>query len=130
MKVNYQRSYKKTSTKTHSVITMFVYGVSGTPEELESFKTAQGEFYREDDDQKPIWFSSKFVGKQSKLLVTSNGKIVADTSEFDQAASLVSQYGGNLGNAMANAFASQLIGHPVESTATVNATVDSTDKLD
>ncbi len=127
MKVNYLRSYK--NKKGHTV---FVYGVTGSEAQLASYKEAQGEFYREDDESNPIWFSSKFVGDTAKLIITSNGKVVADTSEFDKAASMVAQYGGNLGNALANAFASKLMGHPIEtqSIAAVNQPVDSADKLD
>jgi len=124
MKVNYLRSYK--NKKGHTV---FVYGVTGSEQQLASYKEAQGEFYREDDDSKPIWFSSKFVGDNAKLIITSNGKVVADTSEFDKAASMVAQYGGNLGESLANAYAAKLMGHPVETQAPVTQP-DPTDKLD
>lgn len=130
MKITLSRSYKKLNKKG-VLITMFVYMVSGSEQQLADYKAAAGDHYREDDDGNPIWFSSNYVGKTGKLLITTKGKIVPDTSEFDQAASMAAQYGGNLGQALANAFASQIVGRPVGNTvAPVSTDPVPDDKLD
>lgn len=79
----------------------FVYQVSGQKADLEAFKKAQGDYYRTDDDNNPLWFTTRFIGDEGKLLITSNGNVVPDMSEFDKQASLVSQYGGNFGEILA-----------------------------
>ncbi len=106
---------------------MFVYMVTGTKEQTESFKTAQGDYYREDDDKHPLWFSNKFVGLTGKLIITSKDKVVPDTSQYDQAASIANQYGGNFGQALANAFAQSIIGSapaPVANPTAVDESID------
>lgn len=87
------------------------YFVKGSKTELESFEKAQGEFHRVDDETgTPLWFTTRCIGKSGKLIITTNGKVVPDMSEFDQAASLASQYGGNFGQELARAAAQRLIG--------------------
>jgi hypothetical protein len=128
LKIQLLRSYRKAGGTT-----VFVYSVSGTESNLAKYKDIQGEFYREDEDGGPIWFTGKFVGKVGKLIITSKDKIVADTSELDQAASLASQYGGNLGNALATTYATKFVGEPGPIPAGVMqpiTPVDHTDKLD
>jgi hypothetical protein len=79
----------------------FVYSVAGSKEDLASFKKAQGTYYREDEDGKPLWFTTRFIGDTGSLIITTNGNIVPDMSEMDKQASLVSQYGGNFGDMLA-----------------------------
>ena len=43
-------------------------------------------------------------------MITSNGNVVADMSDFRKAESLASQYGGNLGQELAKASAASLLG--------------------
>jgi hypothetical protein len=109
MQIKSQRSY--TSKQGNKV---FVYAVSGTKEQLEKFKTASGEFYREAEDGTPLWFTTRSVGNNGELVITTNGKIVPDMSKFDQAASLAKQYGGNLGEELAKHAAAALLGKPTE----------------
>jgi hypothetical protein len=109
MNIIAQRSY--TSKQGNKV---FVYAVSGTKEQLEKFKTASGEFYREAEDGTPLWFTTRSVGNRGELIITTNGKIVPDMSKFDQAASLAKQYGGNLGEELAKHAAAALLGKPTE----------------
>lgn len=105
MKVSLLRSYRsKNGNPT------FVYTVSGSATELAAYKEAQGQFYREDDNGKPLWFTTRCIGDNGKLIITTNGNIVPDMSEFDKAASIVAQYGGNLGEAIAKASAAKLLG--------------------
>lgn len=106
MKVTMQRSYKsKNGNRT------FVYTVTGSNAEMEAYKEAQGEYYREDEKTgNPLWFTTKCIGKTGTLLITDNGNIVPDMSEFDEAASLAQQYGGNLGEMLAREAAQRLLG--------------------
>lgn len=79
----------------------FVYGVEGSKEDLAAFKKAQGSYYREDESKLPLWFTTRYIGETGSLIVTTNGNIVPDMSEFDKQASLVAQYGGNFGDVLA-----------------------------
>jgi len=107
MKITFLRNYRKSGTGNP----VFVYTVSGTEKEIGEYSQAQGEQLRLDEEtQKPLWFSTRYVQDNGKLIITRNGKIVADTSEFDKAASLAQQYGGNLGQALAMSAAANLLG--------------------
>lgn len=96
MKVKCVRTYRsKNGNPT------FVYSVDGTKDELADFKKSQGDYYREDEDKNPLWFTTRYIGEEGKLMITSNGNCVPDMSEFDKQASLVAQYGGNFGDILA-----------------------------
>ncbi len=97
---------------------VFRYLVLGTVAELEAYKTAQGEFYRENDDKKPLFFSSRSAGDSADLIITQKGKVIVDMSKFDSAASLVAQYGGNLGAELAKSAVAMLLSGntPVQNT--------------
>jgi hypothetical protein len=122
MKIKLQRSYRSKNTGTP----VFVYTVSGNASDLQSFESIQGEYYREDTKTgEPLWFTTRCVGDNGNLIITTNDKIVADMSEFDKAASVAAQYGGNLGEQLASIAASKLLGGsstPAE--APVEATTD------
>ena len=105
MNITSQRSY--TSKNGNKV---FVYAVSGTKEELAKFKDAMGDNYRQAEDGTPLWFTTRSAGEKADLIITPNGKVIADMSAFDQAASLAKQYGGNLGDALAKAAVEKLLG--------------------
>lgn len=117
MKVTMQRSYKsKNGNRT------FVYTVTGSNAEMEAYKEAQGEYYREDEKtNQALWFTTKCIGKTGTLLITDNGNIVPDMSEFDEAASLAQQYGGNLGEMLAREAAQRLLGGRTLSTSKATA---------
>lgn len=105
MKIKLIRSYRsKNGNPT------FVYGVSGSDADLTAFKNAQGEYYREDDNGTPLWFTTRCVGNTGSLIITTNGNVVPDMSAFDQAASIASQYGGNFGAELAKMSAAQILG--------------------
>jgi len=106
LSVKLQRSYKsKNGNRT------FVYAVSGKPADLDAYKEAQGDYYREDDKTgQALWFTTRCIGKQGELLITDNGNVVPDMSAFDEAASLAEQYGGNLGEQLAKEAAQRLLG--------------------
>ena len=107
MKATFARSYKKNTTGN----TVFVYVVKGTAKELESYAKAQGDRLVIDEKTgETLWFTTRFVGQTADLIITSNDKVVADMSKFDQADSLARQYGGNLGEQIARASAEALLG--------------------
>jgi hypothetical protein len=109
MKVTCVRTYRsKNGNPT------FVYQVEGTKEQLEAFKKSQGDYYRTDDDGNPLFFTTRYIGEEGKLIITSNGNVVPDMSEFDKQASLVSQYGGNFGDVLAKQGINKLRGNDEE----------------
>tara|TARA_R110000868_G_scaffold126384_2_gene333419 strand:- start:57 stop:413 length:357 start_codon:yes stop_codon:yes gene_type:complete len=89
----------------------FVYAVSGEKEGLKAYEKAQGKFYRVDEKTGEIlWFTTRFIGDAGKLVITSNGNVVADMSAFRKAESLATQFGGNLGEQLAKQAAINLLG--------------------
>jgi len=115
MKVKLLRSYRSQKGNV-----TFVYTVSGNAKELEAFKIAQGDFYREDTTTgAPLWFTTRYIRQTGNLIITSKGKIVPDMSEFDQAASLASQYNGDFGNELAKAAAAKLLDNKANVSTTV-----------
>lgn len=123
MKASLLRSYK---SKNGNVV--FVYKVTGKAADLATFQEAQGEFYVEDPTNGPLWFTTKCVGQECPLLITTNGRVCADTSAFDQAASLAAQYGGNLGQELAKHAAAMLLGNkPITTPVNALEPVEATD---
>jgi hypothetical protein len=105
MKIKLIRSYRSKNGNA-----TFVYGVNGASADLDAFKEAQGDYYREDTDGTPLWFTTRCVGDNGSLIITTNGNIVPDMSAFDQAASIASQYGGNFGQELAKQAAQSILG--------------------
>jgi len=105
MNVKLIRSYRSKNGNA-----TFVYGVSGNASDLDAYKVAQGDYYREDDSGTPLWFTTRCIGNSGKLIITTNGNIVPDMSAFDQAASLAEQYGGNFGQELAQQAAQSILG--------------------
>lgn len=113
MKIKLVRSYRSTNGNP-----VFVYNVTGSEADLEAYKEAQGEYYREDEETGvALWFTTRCVGDNGKLIITTKGNIVPDMSAFDQAASIASQYGGNFGQELAKQAAMSILGKPAESVA-------------
>lgn len=105
MRISLVRSYRsKNGNPT------FVYKVNANATDLDAFKAAQGEYYREDEHGNPLWFTTRCIGTTGKLIITTNGNIVPDMSAFDQAASIAAQYGGNFGQELAKQAASSILG--------------------
>lgn len=97
--------------------TFFVYYLTGTPEELAHYKAIKGEYYREGTDAsrpnefgQPLWFSLDYHGEECIAKISKNNNLYADNSEMRKMASIAKQYGANLGDAIANQLASQLLG--------------------
>ena len=96
----------------------FIYTVDCTPEEKAAIKEAKGEFYREDASGKPLFYTTRYVGETPKLILTTNGNLVADMSEMKKKASLARQFGGNLGDQFAAAAAADILADMKRSTRT------------
>jgi len=105
MNIKLIRSYRSKNGNS-----TFVYSVNANATDLAAFKTAQGEYYREDENGSPLWFTTRCVGQSGKLIVTTNGNVVPDMSAFDQAASIAAQYGGNFGQELAKQAAQSIFG--------------------
>ena len=122
MKIKLERSYRsKNGNPT------FVYGVTGNEADLTAYKEAQGDFYREDDDGTALWFTTRCVGPNGSLIITTNGNIVPDMSAFDQAASIAAQYGGNFGQELARMSAASILGASAPAEVPAEKSVESTD---
>lgn len=94
MKGQFLRNYKNEKGTT-----VFVYAVSGTDEELETFGAIQGTKLRNDKDTgKPLWFTIRYVADNVALNFNKDEtSVYADTSELDKAQSIAEQYGANFG---------------------------------
>jgi hypothetical protein len=89
----------------------FRYKVSGSPDALAAYEDAQGQYYTVDDATgNVLWFTTRFCGDKATLIVSDKGKIYPDMTAFAKTASLAKQFGGNLGQELARAAASKLIG--------------------
>jgi hypothetical protein len=85
-------SYRKPVTGTK----VFRFNVFGTETELQEFETAQADNYRVDDTTgKPLWFSTRYVGDNVNLIITSSNQVVADDTEMSKLQSLVEQFGAD-----------------------------------
>lgn len=96
----------------------FVYAVTGSSEMLAKYKELQGDFYRTDKETgHALWFTTRAIGKTGSLIITSNNKVVPDLGEFRMMASMAQQFGGNLGQAMANQASAMIFGPAVQAIA-------------
>lgn len=129
MKAIFQNSYPK-RTKNNTVVDVFVYSVEGTDVELEAYRDAKGSEYREDSDTgKPLWFSLNYVGETCPMIITTNGNVVADTSQLRKAANLVGQY-DFLKEQLADRLLGQLGFDSPRSRQSVQNQTPKTDKID
>lgn len=105
LSATFARSYKKNGND------VFVYTLSGTKEAEARYKEIQGDFLRTDEGTgKDLYFSTRFNGNKCTMIITEKGNVVPDMSEFNKAASLAKQYGGNLGQELAKQAAATLMG--------------------
>ena len=93
----------------------FRYVVSGKPDAIAAFESVQGEHYRESDDGKVLWFTTRYCGDLATLIINEDtGKIYPDMSEYRKQASLAAQFGGNLGDQLAKAAVNKLFGRKAD----------------
>lgn len=114
----YLQQYRHKVTKN----LVYLYEVNGSATELEAFKEAQGKYYAESKENgKPLFFYWDFAGYTPELLISQSGKVFPDMSEYNNAASLAKQFGGDFGQEIARAAAMKLMGFP--SAPTIDAPV-------
>lgn len=99
MKIKFLSQYRKRGTGTLT----FVYGVEGTPEQIAAYKAHKGENFRElKQDENgmpkgtPLFYSTRFIGKEGKLMETADKRWVIDTTEADKLINMTAQCGGNV----------------------------------
>lgn len=93
----------------------FRYKVTGPAEAMQAYEDAQGDYYTVDDATgNVLWFTTRFCGDKATLVVSDKGKVYADMTEFHKQASLAKQFGGNLGQELARAAATKLVGKQAE----------------
>lgn len=104
MKIKFIRQYRKAATPTQPSKMVFVYGVTGTPEQLAEYKKVKGDKHIIDETTKmPLFFSTRFCGQEGSILENkekTDWRI--DTTEADQLANLANQYGAELALIMFN----------------------------
>lgn len=98
------RQYRKKETGK----LVFVYKVLGKANELDAYREQAGSYLVEDDNGTPLFFSTRLVGAKCALITTQDGRMVPDTSEMDMQVALIEQYGGAVGNALAEKLANKL----------------------
>lgn len=89
---------------------MFTYKVTGSAEALAEYEKVQGDHFRRDKVTNDVlFFTSRCFGTAGQLIITKNDKVIPDMSEFDMADNIAQQYGGSLGNSIANAMSVNLL---------------------
>lgn len=107
LKGTYLRQYRKNGKL------VFVYVLVGSVSAIEAYQTLKGEDYRETDDKKPLFFTTRYAGKTCAVVVNEDTeKIYVDNSELDQANNIVEQMGDTpLGKAIAQQLATRILGN-------------------
>jgi hypothetical protein len=109
LKIKFKSQYRKASTAAGRGRLTFVYTVAGTSKEVQAYSDTQGEYLREDDNGVPLFFSTRYYGATCDMLSNADESgFYPDTSELDQLAALAEQYGGAVGNAIAEKLANKL----------------------
>ncbi len=109
MKIRFNGQYRNAKGTV-----VFRYTVSGTEKQIEAYKAAQGDNYREITEGPgmgtPLYFTTRFVGDNGELIITRAGKVVADMSAYEKAASLSNQFTGFFGKEIARQSVAKLLG--------------------
>lgn len=81
MKAKFSNYYRSNSGNP-----VFVYEVTCTEEEKAKFQEAQGNYYRENEAGKPLFFSTRILSDNKNatinMLITTNGRVVADDADM------------------------------------------------
>ncbi len=97
--------------RNQNPIDVFVYKITGTKSALARYEELQGDNYREDEETGDVlFFSTRYFGESGNIIITANDKIAPDLSAVKKQASLVNQFGGQIGEALAQKIADQLLG--------------------
>lgn len=107
MKAKYRNSYLKASEiPGENPRRIYVYKLqTATKEEKEAFETAQGDNLRVDDqDNSPLFFTTRYAGEVTELSVTATGRIVAVDDLGAKLKDLFDTYGKDVGMLMAQRY--------------------------
>ena len=100
MNIKFKRQYRKPAELVNGVETkpsrmVFVYALTGTPEQIADYKAIKGDKFREDKDTKePLFFGNRLAPSGSAVVKTEKeGKIDwrIDSTEADQIKSFMDQ---------------------------------------
>lgn len=107
---------------------VFRYLVGGTDAQIAAFEKAQGDFLRKDENSgAPIYFSTKYLGDNINLLITSGGKVAVDDTNIAKVNSLATQYAGTaLGDEFARQGVAMILGEMKSTPAPVSQPVAET----
>lgn len=110
LKLSFQKSYRKASKISGARPRLtFVYIVSGPKESLDHYAETQGEFFRESEDGKALFFTTRFAGESCDFVCKQDESgWYPDTSALDIQVALAEQYGGNFGQSLADRLAARL----------------------
>jgi len=109
MNLSYRRSYPKLTPdgklkldKKGKSITVYVYGVTGKPEDIAKYGAIMdaGAHNWKDPDGTVVHFTTRPAGINCQLMISINDKLYIDTSAIDMANALIEQY-GEVGKIMA-----------------------------
>ncbi len=83
---------------------VFRYQVNGSADEIQKYKDCQGDnLVLDDNTGKPLYFTTRYVSDNIKLLITSQNKIATDDTEIAKIQSLVETYGIDVARLMLSA---------------------------
>lgn len=86
-------SYRKAETGKR----VYRYLVNGNTEDIKSYEESVGDNLKLDESTgKPIYFTTRYVSDNIKLIITSEGNVVTDDTEISKLQSLVEQYGADV----------------------------------
>ena len=105
--------------------TVFVYHVSGTPDNMAAYKAAAGDNLRVDEVSKAVlYFTTNWNGNNIDLVITSNNNIVTDTSATDKLVAVVNKSSGILQDKLAGLVAAHILGGLIGTPAVATAPVE------
>ena len=113
LKCTVLREYTTVSKATGKPVVRFVYAVTGSKEDMATFKKIQGEYYRVDDKTGAVLFNTgrAFIGNVGKLGFKHDGSgVFQDNSEINQLKSIAEQHGANFGELLVRAKIDQMLG--------------------
>lgn len=110
----YIRNYRKQDSGT----IVYVYELSGKKDDIERYEAIQttDKIRYDETSKKPLFFTVNFGGDDAKVVITPKDKVFIDLSEFQKAASLVAQFGGNFGQALAEESVRRIMDNKQQST--------------
>jgi hypothetical protein len=80
---------------------IFVYTLAGESTDLKDYKTSQGDYYRESEDKKPLYFSQRICSIGANLEKTRSGRYTVLADLEQKAAELESASNSNYGKLLA-----------------------------